>query len=213
MKVKSLVVEVPAHAIRQDSRINKIGGSQNELAGQKGVRHLYLGSRFCKEKSNIYTRGIEKWHLMFSNGARFCYEGHFLKTENLPLPDFFKICASLTDTQRSPVIPHVPHPICSWLPRGYKRERGSSKASRVLAWNLAQCYFFHSSLEQSSHKVSSSQGAAGHGEGWRIEVLFASVSTTAVLSPKLGAPHSGSSGEKADNTSSERQMQQAGWEH
>lgn len=83
--------------------------------------HLDLGSPFGKEKSDIYTRGIEKWCLTFSSRARFCCEDHFLPMENLPLPDFFKTPASLTDIRRSPAIPHVPHPLCSWLLRGSEK--------------------------------------------------------------------------------------------
>lgn len=137
---------------------------------------------------------------MFSGKTRLCYENCLLQAENLPLPNFFKICASFMDTRSSPGIPYMPHPMYSWISKDSKRESGSSKASWVLDWNLA-VLLFHCSPEQNSHRPAQIWGDASHREGWEIGAIFASVSITVALNPELGVQHPGSPGEKANETS------------
>lgn len=97
MEVKSLVVEAPAHAIRQRVEETRSVVPKHELTEQKGTGHLNLGSQFGKEKSDTYTTGIENRCLTFSNRARFCCESHFLRL-TLKNLFFLKTCSSLMDT-------------------------------------------------------------------------------------------------------------------
>lgn len=59
---------------------------KHELAEQKGMGRLDLGSQFGKEKFDTYTTGIENQCLTFRNGARFCCESHFLRLKISPYP-------------------------------------------------------------------------------------------------------------------------------
>lgn len=101
----------------------------------------------------------------------------------------------------------------AWLSKDSKRESRSSKASWVLDGNLAQCYFFHNSPERSSHKSSSDsrscKSQVGKLEPFLHQSLlhlpWAQVGYPAFWQPRVKG--------KWDKFYSERQIQQAGWEH
>lgn len=137
---------------------------------------------------------------MFSGKTRFCYGNRLLQAENLPLPNFFKICASCMDTRWSPVTPPYAPPHVFLDLKGFQERKWKQQSllSPRLEPNSVTFPLFswtkQSQASSDSRRCKSQRGVGNWGH-FCISFYYS------CPEPRVGCPAPGSPGEKANETS------------